>query len=181
MSTKPVNRARNRALLRRIELNESSSTSSRQLEPCRAKRARSSSSLVELKQLETDLRQLFIGTKTVALSTKNDDALTTTMNNDTGELVHDEGVTRFEKVWDVKPLVNWKEIMSVLQLKFGGPLVKEWLAHPSGIAEDCLDWMKETHSKRVKLEFGNSADCSKTANIHRFWMPKFITFAARSD
>ncbi|XP_031266869.1 tRNA nucleotidyltransferase cca2 isoform X1 [Pistacia vera] len=71
-----------------------------------------------------------------------------------------------EKVWDVKPLVNGKEIMSVLQLKSGGPLVREWqqkllawqLAHPSGTAEDCLDWMKETHSKRVKLESGNSVD-----------------------
>ncbi|KAJ0086367.1 hypothetical protein Patl1_07806 [Pistacia atlantica] len=62
-----------------------------------------------------------------------------------------------EKVWDVKPLVTGKEIMSVLQLKSGGPLVREWqqklpawqLAHPSGIAEACLDWMKETHSKRI--------------------------------
>lgn len=33
-----------------------------------------------------------------------------------------------EKVWDVKPLVNGKEIMSVLQLKSGGPLVREWVS-----------------------------------------------------
>ncbi|KAJ0024008.1 hypothetical protein Pint_07651 [Pistacia integerrima] len=30
-----------------------------------------------------------------------------------------------EKVWDVKPLVNGKEIMSVLQLKSGWPLIRE--------------------------------------------------------
>ncbi|KAJ4701094.1 CCA tRNA nucleotidyltransferase [Melia azedarach] len=65
-----------------------------------------------------------------------------------------------DKVWDLKPLVNGKEIMNVLQLKSGGPLVREWqqkllawqLAHPSGTAEECFDWMKQTHSKRVKRE-----------------------------
>ncbi|KAK2645857.1 hypothetical protein Ddye_021052 [Dipteronia dyeriana] len=59
-----------------------------------------------------------------------------------------------EKVWDVKPLVNGKEIMNVLQLKSGGPLVQEWqrkllawqLAHPFGSAEECLDWIKKTTS-----------------------------------
>ncbi|KAJ0026115.1 hypothetical protein Pint_07709 [Pistacia integerrima] len=67
-----------------------------------------------------------------------------------------------EKVWDMKPLVNGKEITSVLQLKSGGPLQQKllsWqLAHPSGTAEDCLDWMMETHSKLVKLESDNSVD-----------------------
>ncbi|KAG6713589.1 hypothetical protein I3842_05G161000 [Carya illinoinensis] len=65
-----------------------------------------------------------------------------------------------EKVWDVKPLLNGKGIMSVLELKAGGPLVREWqdrqlawqLAHPSGAVEECLDWMKQTHSKRLKME-----------------------------
>ncbi|XP_041012281.1 tRNA nucleotidyltransferase cca2 isoform X2 [Juglans microcarpa x Juglans regia] len=65
-----------------------------------------------------------------------------------------------EKVWDVKPLLNGKGIMSVLELKAGGPLVREWqekqlawqLAHPSGAVEECLDWMKQTHSKRLKTE-----------------------------
>ncbi|OMO88926.1 hypothetical protein CCACVL1_08108 [Corchorus capsularis] len=65
-----------------------------------------------------------------------------------------------EKVWDLKPLVNGKDIMNILQLKVGGPLVSEWqqkalvwqLAHPSGTAEECLDWMRETNSKRVKME-----------------------------
>ncbi|KAJ0024007.1 hypothetical protein Pint_07650 [Pistacia integerrima] len=31
-----------------------------------------------------------------------------------------------EKVLEVKPLVNGKEIMSVLQLKSGWPLIREW-------------------------------------------------------
>ncbi|KAK3036015.1 hypothetical protein RJ639_031188, partial [Escallonia herrerae] len=65
-----------------------------------------------------------------------------------------------EKVWEMKPLVNGKDIMSVLQLKTGGPLVREWqqkllewqLAHPSASAEECIDWMKQTHSKRDKTE-----------------------------
>lgn len=64
-----------------------------------------------------------------------------------------------EKVWEVKPLINGKDIMNVLQLK-GGPLVKEWLdktmawqlAYPSGTAEECLEWLREANSKRVKLE-----------------------------
>ncbi|KAJ7973923.1 CCA tRNA nucleotidyltransferase [Quillaja saponaria] len=65
-----------------------------------------------------------------------------------------------EKVWDVKQWINGKDVMNVFQLKSGGPLVKEWLekalawqlAHPSGTAEDCLDWLKQSYSKRVKME-----------------------------
>ncbi|KAJ7969689.1 CCA tRNA nucleotidyltransferase [Quillaja saponaria] len=65
-----------------------------------------------------------------------------------------------EKVWDVKQWINGKDVMNVFQLKAGGPLVKEglekamaWqLAHPSGTAEDCLDWLKQSYSKRAKLE-----------------------------
>ncbi|CAK9170234.1 unnamed protein product [Ilex paraguariensis] len=65
-----------------------------------------------------------------------------------------------EKIWEVKPLVNGKDIMSVLQLRTGGPLVREWqqkllewqLAHPSGTAEECIDWMRQTHSKRTRTE-----------------------------
>ncbi|KAF7820081.1 putative CCA tRNA nucleotidyltransferase 2 isoform X1 [Senna tora] len=64
-----------------------------------------------------------------------------------------------EKVWEVKQLVNGKEVMKELELK-GGPLVKEWLekamawqlAHPSGTAEECIDWLKQSNSKRVKME-----------------------------
>ncbi|XP_059631938.1 CCA tRNA nucleotidyltransferase, mitochondrial [Cornus florida] len=73
-----------------------------------------------------------------------------------------DAITRLglERVWEMKPLVNGKDIMSVLQLKTGGPLVREWqqelvewqLAYPSGTAEECLDWMRQTHSKRARME-----------------------------
>ncbi|RVX07111.1 hypothetical protein CK203_030553 [Vitis vinifera] len=61
-----------------------------------------------------------------------------------------------EEVWELKPLVNGKDIMNVLQLKSGGPLVRDWqqkliqwqLAHPSGTAEECLDWMRQKRPKR---------------------------------
>ncbi|KAL1295342.1 putative CCA tRNA nucleotidyltransferase 2 isoform X2 [Arachis ipaensis] len=64
------------------------------------------------------------------------------------------------KVWEVKPLISGKDVMNVLQLKGGGPLVKEWLeksmawqlANPSGTSEECIDWLREANSKRVKLE-----------------------------
>ncbi|XP_059280475.1 tRNA nucleotidyltransferase cca2 [Lycium ferocissimum] len=65
-----------------------------------------------------------------------------------------------EKIWETKPLVNGKEIMNILQIKSGGPVVREWqqkllewqLAHPSGTAEECLDWMKQAQSKRARTE-----------------------------
>ncbi|KAA8546308.1 hypothetical protein F0562_002953 [Nyssa sinensis] len=65
-----------------------------------------------------------------------------------------------DRIWEMKPLVNGKDIMSVLQLKTGGPIVKEWqqkllewqLAHPSGTAEECVDWMRQNHSKRARME-----------------------------
>ncbi|KAF8026687.1 hypothetical protein BT93_F3229 [Corymbia citriodora subsp. variegata] len=65
-----------------------------------------------------------------------------------------------EKIWEVKPLVTGKDIMNVLQLKSGGPLVKEWqqkllawqLANPAGTADECLEWMRQTHLKRIKME-----------------------------
>lgn len=65
-----------------------------------------------------------------------------------------------EKVWEMKPLVNGRDIMSVLQIKSGGPVVKEWqqkllewqLAHPSVSAEECIDWMRQTHSKRARTD-----------------------------
>ncbi|KAI3979836.1 hypothetical protein MKX01_013931 [Papaver californicum] len=57
-----------------------------------------------------------------------------------------------ENVWEMKPLVNGREIMTILQLKTGGPLVSEWqrkalewqLADPNRTSEECLDWMRET-------------------------------------
>ncbi|KAL7118172.1 hypothetical protein ACP275_03G118900 [Erythranthe tilingii] len=65
-----------------------------------------------------------------------------------------------DKVWELKPLVNGREIMSMLHLKSGGPIVKEWqqkllewqLANPSGSAEECIDWMNQTQSKRARTE-----------------------------
>ncbi|XP_009600897.2 tRNA nucleotidyltransferase cca2 isoform X2 [Nicotiana tabacum] len=70
------------------------------------------------------------------------------------------GALGLEKVWELKPLVNGKEIMNILQIESGGPVVREWqqkllewqLAHPSGTAEECLDWMKQTQSKRARTE-----------------------------
>ncbi|KAL6962004.1 CCA tRNA nucleotidyltransferase [Sarracenia purpurea var. burkii] len=65
-----------------------------------------------------------------------------------------------DQVWEMKPLINGRDIMSVLQLKTGGPLVREWqqkllewqLVHPSGTSEECLDWMRQTNSKRARVE-----------------------------
>eukprot|EP00268_Persea_americana_P008113 TRINITY_DN13113_c0_g1_i14.p1 TRINITY_DN13113_c0_g1~~TRINITY_DN13113_c0_g1_i14.p1 ORF type:complete len:239 (-),score=37.88 TRINITY_DN13113_c0_g1_i14:438-1154(-) len=65
-----------------------------------------------------------------------------------------------DNVWKVKPLLDGKAIMDVLQLKSGGRQVGEWqqkvvkwqLAHPTGTAEDCIDWIKQSQSKRAKLE-----------------------------
>ncbi|XP_049344752.1 tRNA nucleotidyltransferase cca2 isoform X1 [Solanum verrucosum] len=65
-----------------------------------------------------------------------------------------------DKVWEMKPLVNGKEIMNILQIKSGGPVVREWqqkllewqLAHPSGSAEECIDWMKQAQSKHARTE-----------------------------
>ncbi|WOL11157.1 hypothetical protein Cni_G19918 [Canna indica] len=65
-----------------------------------------------------------------------------------------------DRVWEVKPLLDGKAIMNFLQLTKGGPMVKEWqnkllkwqLAHPEGTAEECLDWMKQSQSKRAKLD-----------------------------
>lgn len=38
-----------------------------------------------------------------------------------------------EKVWDIKQLINGKDVMNALQLK-GGPLVKESVSHLA----DCI-------------------------------------------
>ncbi|KAM7515278.1 hypothetical protein LguiA_004861 [Lonicera macranthoides] len=65
-----------------------------------------------------------------------------------------------KNVWEVKPLVNGKDIMSILQIKTGGPIVREWqqkllewqLANPSGTAEECVDWMREAQSKRARTD-----------------------------
>ncbi|XP_024978152.1 putative CCA tRNA nucleotidyltransferase 2 isoform X1 [Cynara cardunculus var. scolymus] len=64
-----------------------------------------------------------------------------------------------EKIWEMKPLINGKEIMRLLELEKGGPVVSEWqrklvqwqLAYPSGGAEESVDWMmRETRLKRTR-------------------------------
>ncbi|XP_071711109.1 CCA tRNA nucleotidyltransferase, mitochondrial-like isoform X2 [Rutidosis leptorrhynchoides] len=64
-----------------------------------------------------------------------------------------------EKVWDVKPLVNGKDIIRLLELGKGGPIVSLWqrklvqwqLAYPSGSVDECVDWMtSQMQSKRAK-------------------------------
>ncbi len=50
-------------------------------------------------------------------------------------------------MWDVKPLVNGKDIMSVLQLKAGGPLIREWVSSSFSLSffllegEGCGLWL----------------------------------------
>ncbi|XP_068640395.1 tRNA nucleotidyltransferase cca2-like [Aristolochia californica] len=64
-----------------------------------------------------------------------------------------------ENIWEMKPLLDGKAIMNVLQLKTGGPLVREWqqrvlkwqLAHPLGTVEECLDWIRQSNAKPAKL------------------------------
>ncbi|KAJ9562445.1 hypothetical protein OSB04_007605 [Centaurea solstitialis] len=67
-----------------------------------------------------------------------------------------------EKIWEnwkMKPLINGNEIMRVLGLEKGGPVVGEWerklvqwqLAYPSGGEVECVDWMmRETQLKRAR-------------------------------
>lgn len=64
-----------------------------------------------------------------------------------------------EKVWEIKPLVNGKDIMRLLELGKGGPVVSEWqrkllqwqLAYPSGSFEECVDWMtRQMQLKRAR-------------------------------
>ncbi|KAF7064426.1 hypothetical protein CFC21_070739 [Triticum aestivum] len=65
-------------------------------------------------------------------------------------------------VWKMKPLLDGKAIMGVMQVKSGGPLIGKWqqrlvkwqLAHPQGSMEECMEWMKqsEQQSKRQKIE-----------------------------
>ncbi|KAM0907356.1 hypothetical protein ACQ4PT_016172 [Festuca glaucescens] len=65
-------------------------------------------------------------------------------------------------VWNLKPLLDGKAIMGVLEVKSGGPLIGKWqqrlvkwqLAHPKGTMEECKEWMKQSQqqSKRQKVE-----------------------------
>ncbi|RCV36038.1 hypothetical protein SETIT_7G287800v2 [Setaria italica] len=64
-------------------------------------------------------------------------------------------------VWKLKPVLDGKSIMGVLQVKSGGPLIGKWqqralkwqLAHPNGTMDECIEWMKQSQqSKRQKVE-----------------------------
>ncbi|KAL0333916.1 UNVERIFIED_CONTAM: CCA tRNA nucleotidyltransferase, mitochondrial [Sesamum angustifolium] len=65
-----------------------------------------------------------------------------------------------DKVWELKPVVDGRGIMHVLQLNSGGPVVREWqdkvvewqLAHPSGSTTECTEWMRQTLNKRTRTE-----------------------------
>ncbi|XP_024541362.1 putative CCA tRNA nucleotidyltransferase 2 [Selaginella moellendorffii] len=62
-----------------------------------------------------------------------------------------------DESWNTKPLLDGKEIMAEFQLK-GGPAVKDlkdlsiqWqLAHPTGTAGECREWLKLEHAKGNK-------------------------------
>lgn len=63
-------------------------------------------------------------------------------------------------VWKLKPILDGKSIMGVMQVKSGGPLIGKWqqrvlkwqLAHPDGTVDECVEWMKQSQSKRQKVE-----------------------------
>ncbi|WZZ58507.1 hypothetical protein YC2023_058614 [Brassica napus] len=65
-----------------------------------------------------------------------------------------------DNIWDVKPLVNGREIMQIAELSGGSSLIREWqqklltwqLAYPNGSAEECKDWMREIQAKRQRTE-----------------------------
>ncbi|XP_051195781.1 tRNA nucleotidyltransferase cca2 [Lolium perenne] len=64
-----------------------------------------------------------------------------------------------DEVWNWKPLLKGETIMAAMQ-RPKGPEIGEWkkrvfrwqLAHPNGTVDDCIDWMKQSQSKRQKLE-----------------------------
>ncbi|KAG0498977.1 hypothetical protein HPP92_003668 [Vanilla planifolia] len=57
-----------------------------------------------------------------------------------------------DNIWKMKPLLDGRAIMSVLQLKGGGPIIGEWqqrmlkwqLVNPKATEEECIDWMKQS-------------------------------------
>ncbi|KAF8104950.1 hypothetical protein N665_0165s0036 [Sinapis alba] len=65
-----------------------------------------------------------------------------------------------DNIWNVKPLVNGREIMQIAELSGGSSLIREWqeklvtwqLAYPNGSAEECKDWMRQIKAKRQRTE-----------------------------
>nr|XP_043617412.1 tRNA nucleotidyltransferase cca2 isoform X2 [Erigeron canadensis]XP_043617413.1 tRNA nucleotidyltransferase cca2 isoform X2 [Erigeron canadensis] len=77
------------------------------------------------------------------------------------EVEHEILKLGLDNVWEVKPLINGKDIIRLLELQKGGPVVSEWqrkllqwqLAYPSGSVDECVDWMtRQTQLKRAKTE-----------------------------
>ncbi|CAN1814846.1 LysM domain receptor-like kinase 4, partial [Linum perenne] len=78
-------------------------------------------------------------------------------------------------IWEMQPLLDGKDIIDALPLKSD---VREWkhklfawqFAHPTGTADQCLDWLRKTHLNRAKTPaqqayIGQGTnDCSTTAN-----------------
>ncbi|KAM7477818.1 hypothetical protein LguiA_026031 [Lonicera macranthoides] len=60
-----------------------------------------------------------------------------------------------EKIWEMKPLLNGNNIINVLDLKGGGPivgelqkkLVEQQLLRRCRNRDECVEWLKQTHSK----------------------------------
>nr|CAB3463211.1 unnamed protein product [Digitaria exilis] len=67
-----------------------------------------------------------------------------------------------DEVSKLKPVLDGKSIMGVMQVKSGGPLIGKWqqralkwqLAHPDGTVDECIEWIKQSQSKRQKVESG---------------------------
>ncbi|KAM7477785.1 hypothetical protein LguiA_025998 [Lonicera macranthoides] len=60
-----------------------------------------------------------------------------------------------EKIWETKPLLNGNDIINVLDLKGGGPLIGELQKKPveqqllrrCRNRDECIEWLKQTHPK----------------------------------
>ncbi|KAF8658149.1 hypothetical protein HU200_059620 [Digitaria exilis] len=65
-----------------------------------------------------------------------------------------------DEVWKLKPVLDGKSIMGVMQVMSGGPLIGKWqqralkwqLAHPNGTVDECIEWIKQSQLKRQKVE-----------------------------
>ncbi|KAM7481313.1 hypothetical protein LguiB_005896 [Lonicera macranthoides] len=63
-----------------------------------------------------------------------------------------------EKIWEMKPLLNGNDIINVLDLKGGGPivgelqkkLVEQQLLRRCRNRDECVEWLKQTHPKCSK-------------------------------
>lgn len=64
-----------------------------------------------------------------------------------------------DRAWEIKPLLDGRTIIQVLNLKNAGPLVGQWaeramewqLAHPDAPVEQCTAWLKEEYSSKGEV------------------------------